>query len=79
MIIARIESLILNAGLEDVLIRADAYICSGADGIIIHRRQSMPDEVIEFANRFKKAIQRYRWYAFQQTMSKYNLLILYHN
>ena len=32
MIIARIESLILEKGQEDALRRADAYVAAGADG-----------------------------------------------
>ena len=36
MIIARIESLILEKGLEDALVRAFAYVDAGADGIMIH-------------------------------------------
>lgn len=53
MIIARVESLILDAGMEDALQRASAYVEAGADGIMIHSRQKGPDEVIEFARRFK--------------------------
>jgi phosphoenolpyruvate phosphomutase len=48
MIIARIESLILDQGMDDAITRAKAYIESGADGIMIHSRQKQPDEVLEF-------------------------------
>lgn len=48
MIIARIESLILDKGVEDALKRAKAYLEAGADGIMIHSRKSSPDEVFEF-------------------------------
>jgi phosphoenolpyruvate phosphomutase len=48
MIIARIESLILDKGLEDALSRAKAYIKAGVDGIMIHSRSKSPDEVIAF-------------------------------
>jgi phosphoenolpyruvate phosphomutase / 2-hydroxyethylphosphonate cytidylyltransferase len=54
MIIARIESLILDAGMEDALKRAYAYINAGADGIMIHSRQKDPGEIIEFMNRFRE-------------------------
>lgn len=54
MIIARIESLILEAGMKDAIERAFAYVEAGADGIMIHSRQKQPDEVIEFADLFKK-------------------------
>lgn len=46
MIIARIESLILEKGLEDALVRAFAYVDAGADGIMIHSRKKTPDEII---------------------------------
>lgn len=46
MIIARIESLILEQGMEDALNRARAYVKAGADGIMIHSRRKTPDEII---------------------------------
>ncbi|CAA6812512.1 MAG: Phosphoenolpyruvate phosphomutase (EC [uncultured Sulfurovum sp.] len=48
MIISRIESLILEAGMDDAVIRAKAYIEAGTDGIMIHSRQKSPAEVLEF-------------------------------
>lgn len=54
MIIARIESLILQKGLEDALTRAEAYIKAGADGIMIHSKEKKPDEVLEFCRRYKE-------------------------
>lgn len=53
MIIARIESLILEAGMDDALSRADAYINAGADGIMIHSRQKNPAEIVEFMENFR--------------------------
>jgi len=53
MIIARIESLILEAGMEDALTRAQAYIKAGADGIMIHSRHKDPAEIIEFMHKFR--------------------------
>jgi phosphoenolpyruvate phosphomutase / 2-hydroxyethylphosphonate cytidylyltransferase len=53
MIIARIESLILESGMKDALIRADSYIQAGADGIMIHSRHKKPDEIIEFMKKFR--------------------------
>ena len=47
MVIARIESLILEQGMDDAVTRAKAYIEVGADGIMIHSRQKEPDEVLE--------------------------------
>jgi len=54
MIIARIESLILKAGMDDALKRAKAYIEAGADGIMIHSREKTPDEIIAFCKEFAK-------------------------
>lgn len=50
MIIARIESLILEKGQEDALKRAFAYVDAGADGIMIHSRKSLPDEIFAFCD-----------------------------
>lgn len=58
MIIARIESLILKAGMEDAIKRAKAYINAGADGIMIHSKEKSPDEIIEFCKRFEKLENR---------------------
>jgi phosphoenolpyruvate phosphomutase len=54
MIIARIESLILDAGMEEAVRRARAYIEAGADGIMIHSRRKDAEEIIEFCRRYKK-------------------------
>ena len=54
MIIARIESLILEKGLEDALNRANAYIDSNADGILIHSREKSPKEIFQFCTEYKK-------------------------
>lgn len=54
MIIARIESLILEKGMEDALERAAAYVDAGADGIMIHSRKKTPDEIFSFCDRFRE-------------------------
>lgn len=54
MIIARIESLILEKGQEDALKRAYAYVKAGADGIMIHSRKKTPEEIITFCDAFRK-------------------------
>ena len=54
MIIARIESLILEQGMEDALARASAYVEAGADGIMIHSRKKDPKEIFTFIERFRK-------------------------
>ncbi len=53
MIIARIESLILERGMEDALERAFAFVKAGADGIMIHSRKKDPAEILEFCDRFR--------------------------
>ena len=53
MICARIESLILEQGMEDALRRAYAYTGAGADAIMIHSRRKEPGEVFEFVEKFR--------------------------
>lgn len=53
MIIARIESLILDKGLDDALTRAKAYIKAGVDGVMIHSRSKNPDEVVAFCKNLR--------------------------
>ena len=53
MIIARIESLILERGMEDALERAFAFVKAGADGIMIHSRKKDPAEIFEFVEKFR--------------------------
>jgi phosphoenolpyruvate phosphomutase len=54
MIIARIESLILNKGINDALQRAKKYINAGADGIMIHSKRNNPSEIFEFCKFYNK-------------------------
>ncbi len=54
MIVARIESLILDKGMGDALERARAYVEAGADGIMIHSRKKEPDEIFEFVRSFRE-------------------------
>lgn len=54
MICARIESLILEKGMEDALQRAFAYVEAGADAVMIHSRKKDPAEIFEFLERFRK-------------------------
>lgn len=54
MIIARVESLILDRGQHDAMLRARAYVAAGAHGIMIHSRQKRPDEIFKFANAFRQ-------------------------
>ncbi len=53
MVFARIESLIINKGMEDAIGRAQAYANAGVDGVMIHSRRKDPAEVFEFARIFR--------------------------
>lgn len=53
MICARIESLILERGMDDALTRAFAFVNAGADAIMIHSRKKDPSEIKEFISKFR--------------------------
>jgi phosphoenolpyruvate phosphomutase len=53
MIISRIESLILKNGMQDALTRAEAYIASGVDAIMIHSKEKAPNEILEFLKKYE--------------------------
>ena len=53
MICARIESLILERGMDDALERAFAFVGAGADAIMIHSRKKDPSEIFEFVEKFR--------------------------
>jgi len=53
MIIARIEALISDAGMDEALRRATSYENAGADAILIHSKQKTPDEIFEFTDLWK--------------------------
>ncbi|MGF1765627.1 phosphoenolpyruvate mutase [Aliivibrio kagoshimensis] len=53
MVISRIESLILDKGMNDALARAEAYIGAGTDGIMIHSRKKSASEILEFCEKLK--------------------------
>ena len=54
MICARIESLILEKGMDDALARAFAFTKAGADAVMIHSRKKDPAEIIEFLENFRE-------------------------
>jgi len=58
MIVARIESLILEQGMEDAISRAKTYLDAGVDGIMIHSRQKTFDEIKEFATLYNQLPNR---------------------
>ncbi|WP_296731500.1 phosphoenolpyruvate mutase [Anaerovibrio sp.] len=53
MICARIESLILEKGMDDALNRAFAFVEAGADAIMIHSRKKDPTEIFDFVEKFR--------------------------
>lgn len=53
MICARIESLILERGMDDALARASAFAKAGADAIMIHSRKKDPAEIFDFLELFR--------------------------
>ena len=54
LVIARIESLILDKGMDDAFKRAMEYTSSGADGIMIHSRNKDGREIIDFIKKFRE-------------------------
>ncbi len=54
MVIARLESLILGKGVDDALMRADAYVSAGAGAVMIHSKEKEPDEVFAFTDQFRR-------------------------
>ena len=58
MVIARLESLIAGAGLEDALERAEQYIQAGADGLMIHSSDQRPDDILAFAEAYEALCRR---------------------
>ena len=70
MIIARIESLILKAGMDDALARAQAYIAAGTDGIMIHSKEPTSQEVLTFCKEYAKFDDRVPLVAVPSTYSR---------
>ena len=52
MIIARVEALIADLGIEEAIKRADAYEIAGADAILIHSKKNTPQEIFEFSEKW---------------------------
>lgn len=53
VVVARLESLIAGAGMEDALSRAELYHDAGADAVLIHSRLSHAGEIREFCERWQ--------------------------
>ena len=58
MIITRIESFIAGEGLEDAIYRAEIYLDSQADGILIHSSQKTPEQVYAFMEAYQQLCAR---------------------
>jgi phosphoenolpyruvate phosphomutase len=48
VLVARTEALIVGAGLDEALLRAEIYERAGADALLIHSKERTPDEVLAF-------------------------------
>src|SRR6266852_187961 len=53
VIVARTEALISGYGLDEALLRAEAYHAAGADAILIHSKQKTASEILAFAERWQ--------------------------
>ena len=71
MVIARVESFVLEKGLDDALARARAYINAGADGIMIHSRQTNGEEIREFCSAYRGWEHRVPLFAVPTTYPQY--------
>jgi phosphoenolpyruvate phosphomutase len=49
VVVARVEAFIAGLGLDEAMLRAEAYHSAGADAILIHSRRTDADEVLAFA------------------------------
>lgn len=52
-IVARVESLISGASLEDAMMRANIYVEAGADAILIHDKEPTGEAIIEFGKKWE--------------------------
>lgn len=53
VVVARIEALVANRGLDEALRRAHAFEKAGADALVIHSKRSTADEVLAFCAAWK--------------------------
>jgi phosphoenolpyruvate mutase len=58
MIMARVESLAMNRGIDDTLSRAHAYLEAGADGIVIASTGEDADQFFDFCTKYKQLENR---------------------
>ena len=48
-LVARLEGFIAGWGIDEMLLRAEAYHLAGADALLIHSKKATPDQVLAFA------------------------------
>lgn len=48
-LVARVEALISGRGMDEAIMRAEAYYRAGADAILIHSKKATADEIFRFA------------------------------
>ena len=58
MIFARIESLIAGLGDEDAILRAEIYLTSTADGLVIHSKDKSGAEILRFLRSYRGLQER---------------------
>lgn len=88
MIFARLESLIAGESQETALIRAEKYIMSGADGIVIHSIDRSGAEIFEFTKHFRSKFKEiplvmiptvYNSYSFEELQESGANIVIYAN
>jgi phosphoenolpyruvate phosphomutase len=52
-LVARLEGFIAGWGIDEMLLRADAYHLAGADALLIHSKKLTPDQVLAFAKAWR--------------------------
>jgi phosphoenolpyruvate phosphomutase len=52
-LVARLEGFIAGWGIDEMLLRADAYHLAGADALLIHSKKVTPDQVLGFAKAWR--------------------------
>jgi phosphoenolpyruvate phosphomutase len=55
VVVARLESLIAEAGMDDAVSRAELYHDAGADAVLIHSRAPHAGEIREFCGRWQQS------------------------
>lgn len=54
ILVARVEALIADHGMDEALKRAEAYVRAGADAILIHSKKPKADEIRQFLKIWNK-------------------------